>query len=138
MQKIDISLQIMIAEEYLKGTKYREIQEMFQVNRWDIQNALSKFNIKTNRIKSPPRLPGGKNKKPGRLMDRYHDGDLLPPMKTNTYDPVREADLDIMERKDNCEDTNEFIADNDFVKERGSCEIVIDDLDNVRDRKSVV
>ena len=121
MKKVDISLQVMIAEQYLKGTKYKDIMFMFQINRWDIQNALSHFNIKTNRIKSYPRLPGGKKVVPGRLMDRYHDGDYLPPMKVNKNNPVLEDDLDIMERMDNTDDAG-----------KGSYEMVIDENGKVK------
>ena len=99
MRKVSEKIQNMIVKEYLWGTKYKDIQLLHRVSRWNIQDALSKFGIKTNRIKSPPRLPGSK-KLTGRLMDRYHDGDYLPPMKVNKNNPVLADDLDYQERYD--------------------------------------
>ena len=126
MKKVSLELQIKIVSAYLDGISYKHIQDIFKVSRWNIQDALSKAGIKTNRIKSPPRLPGGKKK--GTLMERYHDGDFLPPLKTeddlkreycnefvplspypNKQDgkPLLEDDLDIMERMD-LEDTEDI------------------------------
>ena len=130
MKKVSLELQIKIVSAYLDGISYKHIQDIFKVSRWNIQDALSKAGIKTNRIKSPPRLPGGFKRK-STLMERYHDGDFLPPL--NTY-PNRqngktllEDDLDIMERMDECDDT----GNSEF--ETGSyAEIDISENDEVR------
>ena len=124
MKKVGLAIQCDIVNDYYLGMKYKDIMAKYGVNRWNIQDALSKFDFKTDRIKSPPRLQGGKKK--GTLMERYHDGDYLPPLKTeddlkreycnefvplspypNKQDgkPLLEDDLDIMERMDECDDT---------------------------------
>ena len=77
MKKVSLELQTKIVSAYLDGISYKHIQDIFKVSRWNIQDALSKFDIKTDRIKSPPRLPGGFKRK-GTLMERYHDGDFIP------------------------------------------------------------
>lgn len=131
MKNVSCELRQKIVDMYLLGYRYWIIEEDLEVSRWNIQDALSKQGVKTNRIKSPPRLPGNKKKEPGRLMERYHDGDLLPPMGVNKNNPVLDSDLDIMERMDNCEDANDFVA------EKGSCEIVIDENNKVRYEENV-
>ena len=61
--KVKPGIYLDIAIDYLKGKKYNEIQKKYNVNRWDIQNALYKAGVKTNRLKPyPPRLPGFKKK----------------------------------------------------------------------------
>lgn len=131
MKKVSQPRQIVIVREYINGMLYKDIERIYSVNRWNIQDALSKAGVKTNRIKSPPRLPGGSEKKlTGRLMDRYHDGDYLPPMGVNKNNPVLEGDRDIMEKMDDTEDANDFVA------ERGTSEIVIDENDKVRYEKN--
>lgn len=142
MKKVDVSLKVIIVEDYLRGMKYRDIMSKYQISRWNIQDALSHFNIKTNRIKSPPRFPGSKKKKSPlasvfspsviahELKKRYHDIDLLPPIKVNKNNPVLEGDRDIMERMDDTEDAND-------LTERGFSEIVIDENNKVRYEKNV-
>ena len=137
MKKVGLAIQCDIVNDYYLGMKYKDIMAKYGVNRWNIQDALSKFDFKTDRIKSPPRLPGGKKK--GTLMERYHDGDYLPPLScypnkqdekplleddldgkcgeelfreqyVNEFvpkDPVLEGDLDIMEKMD-LDDTEDF------------------------------
>ena len=125
MKKVSGKIQARIVEAYLAGISYKWMEKVYGVNRWNIQDALSKAGVKTNRIKSPPRLPGKK-----KVVQKYHDIDYLPPMKVNQDNPVLESDLDIMERMDDVEDANDFVA------ESGShCEIVIDDNGEVRYRK---
>ena len=122
MKKVSLELQIKIVSAYLDGISYKHIQDIFKVSRWNIQDALSKFAIKTNRIKSPPRLQGRacKYKKKvtfipiarpiSTLMERYHDGDFLPPLSPypNKQDekPLLDDDMDYMERY-NLEGTEE-------------------------------
>ena len=129
MKKVSLELQIKIVSAYLDGISYKHIQDIFKVSRWNIQDALSKLEIKTNRIKSPPRLPGGKKK--GTLMERYHDGDYLPPLNTypNKQDgnPLLEDDLDIMERMDECDGT-----DNSEFETGSYTEMDISENDEVR------
>jgi len=109
MKKVSLELQIKIVSAYLDGISYKHIQDIFKVSRWNIQDALSKAGIKTNRIKSPPRLPGGFKRK-STLMERYHDGDFLPPLSPypNKQDgkPLLDDDMDYMERY-NLEGTEE-------------------------------
>jgi len=129
MKKVSEELQAHIVLDYLEGYTYQLIMARNGVNRWNIQDALSKFGVETNRIKSPPRLPGGKKKKAqGLLMDRYNDGDFLQPMKVNKNNPVLEDDLDIMERMDNCDDVDDLVE--------GSYEIVVDEDDEVGYKKN--
>jgi len=120
MKKVSLIIQSDICNDYYLGMKYKDIKKKYGVNRWNIQAALSRFDMKTNRIKSHPRLPGSKKMTKGAIA-YYHDGDYLPPIKPNKFDPVLEADLDIMERMDNVDDTGE-----------GSYEMVIDDNGKVR------
>lgn len=124
MRKIDI------ARDYIKGEKYKDIMSKYKVNRWNIQDALSWLAVKTNRIKSPPRLKGSK-KKAGTPMERYHDGDLLPPMKVNKNNPVLEGDMDIMERMDKTDNADDIQAEGTG----GYCEIEVDENNEVRYRK---
>ena len=77
MKKVTLNTQVEIVKDYINGMKYKDIMKKYRINRWNIQAALSEFDIKTDRIKSPPRLPGGK-KKTGTLMERYHNGDFIP------------------------------------------------------------
>jgi len=133
MKKVSLELQTKIVSAYLDGISYKYIQDIFKVSQWNIQDALSKAGIKTNRIEKPPRLPKFYTKKElkkmypdrkGTLMERYHDGDYLPPLKPGKStkeiygseilgqhdfkcgkelfgkNPVLEDDLDIMERYD--------------------------------------
>lgn len=129
MKKVSKWIQVCICKAYLSGIRYRHIESVYGVNRWNIQDALSKAGVLTNRIESHPRLPSNKKVVPGQLMDRYHDGDLLPPLKVNKNNPVLEDDLDIMEKMDNTDDTGDQVE--------GSYEMVIDENGKVRYEKNV-
>jgi len=126
MKKVNPELRDAIVTAYKCGYTYKDIQNHFGVNRWNIQDSLFKAGVKTNRISSPPRLAGGKKKKKaqGLLMDRYNDGDFLPPMKVNKNNPVLVDDLDYQERYD--------LDGVDNVVNQGYSEIVIDDEGNAR------
>jgi len=129
MKKVGLAIQCDIVNDYYLGMKYKDIMAKYGVNRWNIQDALSKFDFKTDRIKSPPRLQGGKKK--GTLMERYHDGDYLPPLSPypNQQDgrPLLEDDLDIMERMDECDGT-----DNSEFETGSYTEMDISENDEVR------
>lgn len=136
MKKVGLELQAEIVCDYLLGYPYKVIQTKFGVSRWNIQDALSKMDIKTNRIKSHPRLPGSKKKNYTlideyapipRPVNRYHDIDYLPPIKPNKNNPVLEDDLDIMERIDNIDDTGGGVE--------GSYKMVIDENGKARYEK---
>ena len=115
MKKVSLVMQAHICNDYYLGMKYKDIEKKYGVNRWNIQAALSKFDIKTDRIKSYPRLPGSK-KLTGKLMDRYHDGDLLPPMKVNKNNPVLDDDLDYQERYDSDGTENSESEDGKYLE----------------------
>lgn len=99
MKKAKLHLDITI--DYLKGLKYSEIQKKYKVNRWDIQNALSKTGFTTHRIRSGPRLPGRRKKKLKRYRRTYRRVAGNRYRKPEEDNPVLlEDDLDIMERID--------------------------------------
>ena len=116
MKKVILETQDAIVTAYKFGYTYTQIQHHFGVNRWNVQDALHKAGVVTNRINSPPRIKGGvgnkkKKKKDGRLMDRYLNDEFIidyHPCPTKDNNPVIEADLDIMERIDeNCKEEEE-------------------------------
>jgi len=121
MRNVSWGTKEMIVTAYQKGISYSAIQEFFGVNRWNIQDALSKMNVKTNRIKSSPRLP--RSKKKGKLMDRYHNNEFVIPAKEYSRKELSEIysskdknfvlpdDLDIMERMDEVDDANDFVGE---------------------------
>jgi len=131
MKKVSFATQVEIAKDYLKGIKYKDIMKAYGVNRWNIQDALHKLEVKTSRIKSPPRLKGGyKPPLPGRMGERYHDGDYLPPLKPKENNPVLlEDDLDIMERIDNADGVDNIPG--------GSYSIVVDENNEVKYEQDV-
>lgn len=101
---------ISIAKDYLAGMKYIDIEKKYNVNQGNIQQALWKIGVKTNRIKSKPRLLFNYKKKP--KINKYYDyfnrneGDY-PNQKIKNNNPVHLLDdLDIMERMD---EANDFI-----------------------------
>ena len=135
MRNVSLRTKANIVASYLNGAKYKDIMKHYGVNRWNIQDALSQFDMKTNRIKSYPRLPGSKsNLKPG----------IVIPYKTYERSEVRESypkkdkrfvlpdDLDIMERMDDTEDANDFVAE-----PREFLEIDVNNNDEVRYKRSV-
>ena len=131
MKKVSLIVKCDIVNDYYLGMKYKDIMKKYGVNRWNIQDALSKFDMKTDRIKSPPRLKGGfKPYVPGFIKQEYHDIDLLPPMKPKENNPVLlEDDLDIMERIDNTDGVGNIPG--------GSYSIVIDENNEVRYEEDV-
>ena len=98
--KVSTGVNSDITKDYLKGLKYNEIQKKYNVSRWDIQNALHKTGIKTNRLKPyPPRLPGSKKKiKPKKPYQDYLNE--YYPFSKGDNNPIRIDDLDVMERMD--------------------------------------
>jgi len=102
MKKVGFKIQADICNDYYLGMKYKDIMKKYGINRWNIQQALSTFDMKTDRISSPPRLQGGKKK--GTLMERYYDGDYFSPLSPypNQQDgrPLLEDDMDYQERYD--------------------------------------
>lgn len=87
-----------LVEAYKDGLKYRVIERKYHVSRWDIQSALSKAGVRTDRIRSRPRLPGGRRKKEKRNRITHKQNIYSRPKEDNN--PVRVDDLDIMERID--------------------------------------
>ena len=136
MRNVSLQTKANIVASYLNGILYKDIMRQYGVNRWNIQDALSQFDMKTNRIKSYPRLPGGKklDLKPG----------VVIPYKTYERSEVREFypkkdkkfvlpdDLDIMERMDDVEDANDLAAES-----REFLEIDVNNNDEVRYKRSV-
>lgn len=96
MKKAELYLKIVKA--YKEGLKYRVIERKYHVSRWDIQSALFKAGVKTNRIRSSPRLPGERKRKKKRFRVTYKQNIYSKPKEDNN--PVRVDDLDIMERID--------------------------------------
>lgn len=127
MRKIPFVTQNNIVDDYINGMKYAEIMKKYKVNRWNIQNTLSKMGVKTNRIKSSPRLAGGDKKKSVRIERN------IPSIPETEYklrgiehNFILEDDLDIMER-----------MDNDLANEEGQyLEIDVDENDEIRYKKN--
>lgn len=86
--------------DYLKGLKYREIEEKYGITRGGIQYALEKMGVRPNRIKSASRLSKTKEHK---TKGAYLQNAGFIPVKEEIKkdnNPVLVDDLDIMERED--------------------------------------
>ena len=87
--------------DYLKGLKYREITEKYNITRGGVQYALEKMGVKPNRIKSESRLSKPKEHK---TKGAYLQNAGFIPVKEEIEkdnNPVLVDDLDVMEREDN-------------------------------------
>ncbi|PKP62218.1 hypothetical protein CVT91_00070 [Candidatus Atribacteria bacterium HGW-Atribacteria-1] len=125
MKKILLNTQVNIVRDYINGMKYKEIMKKYGVNRWNIQAALSEFDILTNRIKSPPRLPEGKKKakkKPIIYPEDFAHQEFYPKPKEDN--PILlEDDVDFMERLDDTDGVDNL--------KRGFSEIEITEKNSV-------
>ena len=97
-----------ITKDYLSGLKYSVIEKKYKVNHGYIQYALEKIGIKTNRIRSRPRLKYGL-KAPTRKKSKKNYKYPLFPSKIEDNNPVLIDDLDIMERMDETDGIDDFL-----------------------------
>jgi len=115
-----------VVVDYLKGMPYSEIIKKYNITRGGIQYALEKIGVKPNRIKSESRLGyKKKNYKTGRAY--LHNAGFIPVDKSHLKgdnNPVREDDLDIMERIDKKDGSNDPTCKID-IDEEG--EVIYDD-----------
>ena len=104
-KKERIKLYKKITEDYLSGLKYSTIENKYNVNNGYIQYALEKTGTRTNRIRSKPRLKYGPTRKKSKENYKYP----LFPSKIEDNNPVLIDDLDIMERMDETNGTNDLL-----------------------------
>jgi len=126
MKKVGLAVQCEIVNDYYLGMKYKDIMSKYGINRWNIQDALSKFDMETDRISSPPRLPGG------RALRKIKEIEIVPLDCSKKYEKIErpyfvlEDDLDIMERIDNDSTDDSLFEDGSYS------EIDISENDEVR------
>jgi len=107
-KKERIKLYKKITRDYLSGLKYSAIKRKYKVNNGYIQYALEKTGIKTNRIRSKPRLKFGSEPTKKKKSKKNYKYPLFP-SKIEDNNPVLIDDLDIMERIDETDGIDDFL-----------------------------
>ena len=88
---------IKVVFDYLSGLKYREIMEKYGITQGGIRYALEKMKVSPNRIKSSVRM---KDRRKDFERRSYLEEIPIEEEIKKDNNPVREEDLDIMERMD--------------------------------------